>query len=288
VIFISGNDRNLQYLYNGRNPQILSGTAASTSPAHPKKNGKYASELPGYAKLSVFRDGSSAIQFFSIDDPVNPLFSEVIPRERPRLEEIDFPDSLEVREIASASIYSSEETNKSGFYEWLWGKRYRDIYSKKISAPVLILNSLPGNIKPISEGGGQQSRSLRLINDSKNEYTLRALRKDPLQYLQADLVKSSYIEEFAEHTVAERYVSDFFTTAHPYAPFAVNDLSTPANILHASPKIFYVPTQRGLGVFNDDYGGDLSYPEGYDVAEKQEYAIFGSPGQISNYAAHRL
>lgn len=284
VIFISGNDRNLQYLYNGRNPQIISGTAASTFPAHPKKNGKFASELPGYAKLSLFKDGSSAIQFFSIDDLENPLFSEEIPRERPRLQEIEFPDSPKVSKTALASIYSSEETQKSEFYKWLWGKRYRNIYSTKISAPVLILDSLPGNIKPISEGRDQQSKSLRLINDSKNEYTLRALRKDPIQYLQADLVKSSYIEEFATNTVAERYVSDFFTTAHPYAPFAVNDLSTAANILHASPEIFYVPKQRRLGVFNDDYGGALYMLEEHVGEENREFEMFGSPDNILSTA----
>lgn len=285
VIFVSGNDRNLQLLQNDRNPQIISGAAGSTEAAKGKKDKEFASDEKGYAKIIVFEDGSSKVEFYSVESTAsNLLFSEVIPRERPIPEDFEFPEQISFPERQSASIYTPQETNKSKLYNFLWGERYRDLYDEEVEVPVLILDSLPGNVRPISEGGGQQSRSLRLINDSENEYTLRAIRKAPLQYVQADLVKTSYIRDFLDSTVVERYIEDYFTTAHPYAAFAVNDLADAADILHATPKLYYVPKQKGLGIYSEDYGDALFMLEEHIGEENREFEIFGSPDNILSTA----
>ena len=285
VIFVSGSDRNLQFLKNDRNPQIISGAAGETENARVKRHGKFASEEQGYAKLTVYKDGSSNVEFFSVENESQKLlFSEVIPLERKALDEIHLRETKTFKNAESASIYTSEETDKSRFYTLLWGERYRDLYGRSIEAPVLILDSLEGNVKPISEGGGHQSRSLRLINDSKNEYTLRALRKDPLQYIQADLMKTNYIQNFLDSTVIKRYISDYFTTSHPYAPFAVNELSEAADILHANPKIYYVPKQKGLGIYSEEYGDALFMLEEHVGDENKEFETFGSPDNILSTA----
>ena len=281
VIFISGDHKNLQFVRNERNPQIISGAAGITEPVRKADETTFASENRGFAKLVVYEDGSSDVLFYELKKGDTVLTAtRSIERERPEFEELNlkFPE-LEDEQYA-ASIYTPEETDKGDLYEWLWGDRYRGLYSRKITAPVLYLDSLPENVRPISEGGGQQSRSLRLINDDKNEFTLRAMRKDPIQYLQADLIKDEYIGKFAQNTVAERYISDFFTTAHPYAPFAVNELSTALDIPHANPKIYYVPKQKGLGIYNEDYGNALFMLEEHVGDENKEFATFGSPDNI--------
>ncbi len=286
VIFVSGASKNLQYLHNGRNPQIISGAGGNeTQPVRLRKDGKFVSAEPGYAKLIVFEDGSSRVEFYSVKNDISKeLFSEEIARERPFLDSLDLQKFKDTAKVRSASIYSQEETEKTGFYEWLWGKRYRKIYGKEINAPILLIDSLPGNMRPISEGGGQQSRSLRLIDDNKNEYTLRALRKDPLQYIQADLVKTNVIRDFLENTIAQRFVSDYFTTAHPYAPFAVDELSTAVNISHASPEIYFLPKQKGLEIYSEDYGGALFMLEKHVGEENREFGTFGSPDNILSTA----
>ncbi len=280
VIFVSGNHRNLQYLHNGRNPQIISGAAAKTRQARTKGDALFTSAEKGYAKFTVFEDGSSAVQFFELKNGVPQLvYAHSIPRERITMEELEIKYP-EISEKEVAAIYTSEETKKSDLYEWLWGKRYRSVYSEPVEAPVLLLDSL----KPISEGGGQQSRSLRLINENKNEYTLRAMRKDPIQYLQADVVQTNFVGEFLENTIAQRFISDFFTTAHPYAPFAVNDLSTALDIHHANPKIYYVPKQKDLGIYNEDYGNALFMLEEHVGEENKEFRTFGKPDNIISTA----
>ncbi len=280
VIFVSGNDRNLQYLEDGNLPQIISGAAAATQYA--KARGEsFASEEKGYAKLVIFKDGSSAVYFYAVNGQTQQLlFSKFIQRERPDLEDVKFEKLTNRRPTTFASIYTPEETEKSGLYRMLWGENNRNIYSREIEAPNLFLDNYPGNLRPIKEGGGQQSRSLRFINDTKNEFTLRALRKSAISFLQANAVKGHYVEEYLQNTIAQRYVQDFFTTAHPYAPFAVGDLAEALDIYHVEPKIYYVPKQKGLGIHNDEYGDELYMLEEHVGSENKAFEIFGSPDDI--------
>lgn len=279
VIFVSANDRNLQFIMDNDLPQIISGAAANTQAAKTKEDSNFASNKNGYAKLLIYEDGSSQVLFYETGNRES-VFSQAIERDRPSMEEISYPAREDFSPTTSASVYTTEETEKGGFYRWLWGEHYREIYSRKIEVPTLFLEDLPGDLKPIKEGGGQQSRSLRFINTNENEYTLRAVRKSALRYLQANAVKDHYVEEYLQNTVAQRYVQDFFTTQHPYAPFAVNDLAEALDIFHANPKLFYVPRQKGLGIHNDEYGDELYMFEEHVGDENRMFPDFGSPGDI--------
>jgi len=280
VIFVSGNDNNLQYLDHHEVPQIISGAAAKTQKARAEKKGHFASDKNGYSKLILFKDGSSLVRFYETSSTNSKfLFEKEIQRKRTTLDEVSYKAKDTYGETAVSSIYTSEETDKSGLYKWVWGDHYRDIYSKKITAPVLFLDNLSGNVKPIAEGGGNQSRSLRLINDNENEYTLRALRKSAIRFIQNNM-KEHYVTDIVDNTVAERIVMDYYTTAHPYAPFALNDLMDDLDIFHVSPKIYYVPKQEALGIFNDEYGDELYMLEEHVGDENKDMEIFGSPDDI--------
>jgi len=280
VIFISGNHRNLQYLDHHGVPQIISGAATKTQKAEAHKEEHFASDKNGYAKLQVFKDGSSKVYFYEVSGDTSKLIhTKEIKSQRISLDEVTYKPRETYDKIQKASIYTTAETDKSNFYKWVWGAHHRDLYSKNISVPVLFLEDLPGNIKPISEGGGHQSKSLRLINDSENEYTLRALRKSALRFIQSK-VKTHYVGDYLQNTVAERIVQDFYTTAHPYAQFALNDLMNEIDLYHANPKMYYLPKQKGLGVFNSDYGDELYMLEEHVGDENKDFEIFGKPDDI--------
>ncbi|MFZ0490381.1 MAG: BamA/TamA family outer membrane protein, partial [Salegentibacter sp.] len=281
VIFVSGNDRNLQFIEDDGIPQIISGAVGKTTKAKARKDKDFASEKRGYAKLTIFRNGNSKAEFFTLENGNFHLaFSKKIKDDLTPLDDVSWHSKDEFGKTMEASIYTNKETTKTGTYKFFWGEHYRKVYSRKINAPVLFLDTLPGNLQVKKEGGGMQSRSLRLVGDDKHEYTLRALRKSAVRFLQAQAVKDHYIEDYLENTVAERYVQDFYTTAHPYAPFAVNDLANAINLLHVSPEIYYVPKQKTLGTNNDEYGDGLYMLEAHPGDENKDFAEYGKADDI--------
>jgi len=281
VIFVSASDRNLQYVFDDGIPQIISGAAASKLDGVRKADdGQFTAKSHGFAKLTVYTDRSSKVEFFQTGKGApQKLFEKQIRRQQPRPEDIPAPDISGMSDTYKASLYTKEETDKSGFYRFLWGEHYRDVFSKEIEAPVLDLSELPGNVHAISEGGGNQSRSLRLIDDDEHEYTARELRKSAVRFIQSKIT-DHYVRDFMQNTIAEDIVQDFYTTAQPYAPFALNPIFDTLDIYNAEPKIYYMPKQKQLGIFNEDYGDKLYMLEAHAGDENKSFERFGNADDI--------
>ncbi len=283
VIFVSGSDENLQYINDDGIPQIISGAATKKL-----RNAKRADEdeilfteaTHGFARLIVYTDNSSNVEFYATEDgTTQKLFEKAIKRQQTTIDEVNLHKDFKYKDTFEASIYTKKETQKSGFYRWFFGDHYRQVYSKDIEVPVLNLNTLPGNVHAISEGGGSQSRSLRLIDDNEHEYTAREVRKSATRFIQTSIA-DYYVEDYMENTVAEDMVQDFYTTAHPYANYALNPIFDSLNILNAEPKLYYLPKQEPLGIFNEDYGDKLYMLETHVGDENKDLELFGKPDDI--------
>lgn len=281
VVFVSGKDQNLQFLEDDGIPQIISGSTGKPEKLSIRKeNEHFGTTKSGYAKLKLYKNNQTLVEFFTIENNENPIFSKTIKSDEPNWDEIDFKTKEEIGDTISASIYTEEETDKSGLYKSLFGDFYRDVYSTKIKAPVLFLNTLDGNLEPLKEGGGMQSRSLRFIADDKNEFTIRALKKSATRFLQSAAIKDHYIKDYIENTVAQRYALDLFTTAHPYARYSLKHINDLLEINAGKPQIFYIPKQKALGLNNDEYGDELYMLEAHVGDENKEFEKFGSPEDI--------
>lgn len=281
VIFVSGADKNLQFLMDDDIPQIISGAAGKTTKTNAEVDkGYFGTNQPGFAKLNVFKDGSSEVEIYTLEgEQTKKVYSKQIKLKKGTLEDFSYHKNSDFGSTQKASIYTKEEVNKSGFYKWFFGEHYRDIYGREIEAPVLFLDSLPHNVKAITEGGGNQSRSLRLIDDNENEYTVRELRKSGVRFIQSK-IKNHYVLDYMEDTVAEEIVQDYYTTAQPYAQFAINELLDAIDIAHANPKIVYLPKQERLGRFNENYGDKLYMFEEHVGDENKEFETFGNADDI--------
>lgn len=265
LIFASGHEHTLQYIEEGRIKQIVSGSGTKESYATLSNNGLFSYGKQGFAKLVVYKDRSSWVQFFSaIDGDPEVIFTkEIIPPYETDFDASVLPDSFPDR--VNVSIYSKEETNKTDFFESIWGENYRDVYSKKINAKVISLDTLYGGLTIVRKGGGHQTKSLRLKTKDGRELNMRALRKSPTQYIQTVIFKDNYIKDEFDETVVEDFVLDFYTAAHPYAFLAIPILSDAANVYHTNPRLFYVPKQKFLGKYNNEYGDEL-----YMIEERPE------------------
>ncbi len=279
VVFVSGHEHSLQYIVEDNLRQIISGSGSKVTATRNVGGGLFSYGTQGYARLDVFKDGSSHARFYSVKDKKIVYQTEVLePNEKIELN--TYPNSFPKEVLAS--IYTKKETEKTGFFKFLWGERYRDYYSTKVKAKTVKLDTLFGGLTPIRKGGGNQSKSLRLKDKNGAQYVMRALRKNAVQYLQAIVFKDQYIEGQFDDTSIENLLLDVFTGAHPYAPFVVGTLADGAKVFHTNPVLYYVPKQNALGHFNSEFGNELYMIEEHTSKGHSDQASFGYQDKLVN------
>ncbi len=259
VVIVSGHDHNLQYIEQNDIRQIISGAGSKTEAAKAVGNNDFSFGKNGYAELKISKAGNAEVSFFSLNQESSDLlFRKTVLGEeeksaKPYLK--DFPQFTE------SSIYDSAMTKKNKFYEFLWGKHYREYYSKKIKVENLALDTLFGGVKTDRAGGGHQTKSLRLETEDGKEYVIRALKKSGVRFLQSVAFKNQYVIDDFSGSYADKFLLDFYTTSHPYTPLVIGEMSDRVGIRHTTPQLFYVPKQKILKNFNETFGDELYYLE---------------------------
>jgi hypothetical protein len=276
IFFVSGHDQNLQYTNKYGIPQIISGAAGKTKKATTKNENDFSSNENGYARIDIFKGGTVSVTFQGIEAPYT---TEVI---IPVKKEImtNFKDRSSFDSTFNSSVYSSDETEKSKTYKGLWGKHYREFYSKVVNAEVAFIDTLKGGLTPVRRGGGHQSKSLRLETKDGKQYVMRALRKSAIKFLQSTAFQDKYVEEDLEGSFADSFLLDFYTTAHPYTPTTIATLSDAVDVFHTNPELYYIPKQEALGEYNDEYGDELYLIEERVESGHNDLESFGKPQKI--------
>ncbi len=276
LVFVSGHEESLQYIQEGITKQIISGSIGSQKRAGLGKNGHFSYGGQGFAALDIFKDGSTAVRFYKADQDgiARLIFSEEIIKKTPEIILRDIPTSYP--KTVKASVYKDSEIEKTGFYKTVWGDHYRNVYGTNVTAPVALLDTLYGGLEVVRAGGGHQTRSLRLVDKDGKDYNMRALKKSAVQFIQTVILKDKEVEDDFRNTISEDLILDFYTAAHPYGAFTVPKLSEAAGVFHTNPKLFWVPKQKSLGKFNDDYGDAL-----YMIVERPDEPYDGA---IFNFA----
>ena len=281
IILASGHEHNLQYIEHDDVKQIVSGSGSKISYAELGGDGLFAYSGQGFAVLDIFDDDSAYVRYYGADANKEPelLFTHKIyePREIYDTSKIktDYPATVK------ASVYTFSETEKSDFFETVWGKHYRDIYGKKVTAPVALLDTLYGGLEVVRPGGGHQTVSLRLRDKKGRDYNMRALRKSATQFIQKVILPENDVQEDLQNSLPESLIQDFYTAAHPFGAFAVPKLSNAARLMAPTPKLYYVPRQPALGEYNDAYGDQL-YMIVERPAEEYDGATFNYPDDIES------
>ncbi|WP_431133784.1 metallophosphoesterase [Psychroserpens mesophilus] len=253
ALFVSGHEHNLQYIIENNVPQIISGSGSKATATRNVGGGKFSYGHQGYARLDVFNDGSSYVRFYATGTNT-PVFETQVLKANESVV-TDYNQSMP--KTVKASIYTKDETNKRKSYKKAWGERYRKYFSTEVELPTVNLDTLYGGLIPVRKGGGHQSKSLRLKDPQGREYVMRALRKNGVQYLQSVLFRDQYISPELEGTKTEAFLLDGFTGSHPYAPFTIAELSKAVGVFYTEPRLFYVPKQKAIGNFNDEFGDEI-------------------------------
>jgi hypothetical protein len=132
---------------------------------------------------------------------------------------------------------SNKYRNTSFFKRVFMGKNYRTAWSTPVTLPVFHLKEMGFTIKEL--GGGQQTKSLRLLDKEGREWALRTIDKDVEKALPPML----------QNTLAERVTQDMVSAAHPYAPLTITGLAKATGVIVAEPFFFAVPDDPAFGEY---------------------------------------
>ena len=127
------------------------------------------------------------------------------------------------------------------------GKTYRKAWSTDVEVPMLLLDEAYGGLKPVRQGGGFQTKSLRLENPDGQQWVARSVDKHVFKVVPHALRK----------TFVSGYVQDGISAAHPYGAMVVPPFAEAVGIYHANPQYVWIPAQKALGDYNNDFAEDL-------------------------------
>jgi hypothetical protein len=282
IVIVSGHEQNLQYIEQGNIKQIISGAGSKTKPTTISDNGLFSYGKKGFSSLDFLEDGSVWTNFYGLNEneEAKHLFAKKIfnPIVKPNLDTLPttFPKTY------TASVYDKEDIEASDFFKSFWGNHYREVYGTQVTAKTAVLDTLYGGLEVERPGGGHQTKSLRLLTKDGKEYNMRALRKSAVQFLETTAFKGISGEKYFSNTIPEDLILDFYTAAHPYGAFAIPTLARAAGVYYTTPELYYVPQQKALGKYNEEYGNQL-----YMIVEKpsEEYKnrkSFGYPDDIES------
>ncbi len=167
-------------------------------------------------------------------------------------------------------IIAGKDYKRSSLYKFFWGKHYRTEWTTPVRVPLFYLDTAAGGLIPYAEGGGRQTKTLRLQNANSKEYVLRSINK----------TFARAMPEIFQNTFVEDVVNDQVTIAHPYAALTIAPMAAAAKIYHTKPVIVYVPEQKRLDTFNASHGGNLYLFEQRPDENWEEAPNFGASKNI--------
>lgn len=167
-------------------------------------------------------------------------------------------------------VYPGLEYQRSGYHNFWWGQHYRKEWSTAVRAKNFYLDTAKGGLEVVKEGGSRQSMGLRLQDKRGKEYVLRSIDKDFRNGLPED-----YHKTFLGHIA-----KDQSSIGYPYAAVTITPMIEAAGIYHTTPQVVFVPKQKSLGKYNEEFGDQLYLFEERPDDNQQDAANFGNSKKV--------
>ncbi|HUR32113.1 MAG TPA: BamA/TamA family outer membrane protein, partial [Saprospiraceae bacterium] len=267
-IYASAHDFNLQALEFENSHQIVSGSIIKKSKSTKSKNTVYRSNSFGFIKLSYYDDGKVTMNGYELNDEIIDEVTSLVlyqsscnpddsgapfnTRYVPCKESITPAQSMDSSFVDSMGIAVAAPEYEAGFTKKIFlGSLYRSSWATTIQVPYLNLDTVRGGLTAKGKGGGKQTQSLSLEGGDGKSYVFRSIHKDPIKALDP-ILRKTFIVGLSRQLIA---------TQHPYGAMPVAFLLNHTSILHAQPKLFILPNDPKLGMYQKDYGGLLGILE---------------------------
>ena len=263
LVFASGHEHSLHHIEKDGLIQIQSGSASKESAGALGDGGEFSYGGHGFAVMTVFKDGSTWVRYFGVEDGATPilLFEKEVFAARKKIEVSDLPYTFKTEK--TTAIYTKDSITELSFFKTVWGSKYEKVYATPVKAKVATLDSLFGGVTVINENSTVDYKALLLRDARGNVYRMRSLGKNSFKYIEGINDKTAItVDEDGETRLienldpTERDIS-FYTASHPYGAMALPLLANKVGVFNTKPVLYYVPKQRKLGRFNDNFGDEL-------------------------------
>ncbi len=270
-VIVSSHENNLQYHFDNANHFVTVGSGVDSDYCRKANDDNFALGKRGYSRIILTDKEALVIELYQLDGTSGSqlVYQKTIPPKVTKLDDsilIESKENLDDIINTEITIAASKMYSKKRF---LRGKFYRKAWRTEVTVPAIMLSNEHGGLKPVQQGGGFQTQSLRLENDEGQQWVLRSVNKDVEKIVPPEL----------RGTFAQNMIQDGIASSHPFGAFAIPHLAQSAGILHAHPKLVYLPYQKALGDYNADFGekiylyeerpgGNTSKFEHYDFTKK--------------------
>lgn len=130
---------------------------------------------------------------------------------------------------------------------WLLGREHRDLWTATIQVPVLDLGTEAGGLTPLAEGGGMQTRSLKLRTAAGRTLVFRSTDKEPIRELPA----------ITRRSLIAWLLQDQTHSSHPAGAIVASALQEAVGLVDLHPRLVMMPDDPRLGPFRPRFGGVL-------------------------------
>ena len=260
AIFVSGHDHILQHSVEKfifqKSPIhfIVSGSGYKSDYSIKGNNARYVQSAKGYGVLSVYKDGSTWLDFFSVNKngESKKEYRTQIYESKPGKIEFE-KESLPADDLAVVTEAPNSTFGKSGLYRFFMGDQFRPSWTTPIKTSTFNLHDFYGGLTPIKKGGGLFSKTLRLEDEEGHQYALRSMNKDFFKAVPDNL----------QHLELMKLYADQNTASIPYGALYISELSKSADVYHTSPKVVYLDDPEKLGPFAE------YFPKGHYLLEER-------------------
>lgn len=245
-IAVAGHDHSLQMIIRDSLPYVVSGSGSNLSRVkQSNRQGKLVfSDLNyGFAVIEVFKSGKADVKFYNIQSPdfAHPRFVQELKKIDTLPQKIS-PDSIpDLPAYVTAVADSTIKIN--GARNFLIGKNYRREWTAQVRVPVLDLGKEMGGLTPEKQGGGKQTKSLRLEDKNGKEWALRSIEKFPEAAIPPEL----------RTPFAKDVVADAISASYPFASLSIAPLASAAGVPPIRRKLVYIPDDPRLGRFRSTF-----------------------------------
>lgn len=246
-IAVAGHDHGLQFItrtsLGDTLSYIVSGAGSELTRIKPGRYSKFSDKNLGFSVIEVYKSGRSDVKFYNLSskDFNDPTYYHELKAIKPPP-----PPVIDTTKIILDSVvYKAANLNLKGsaLSKFFIGKNYRDEWTTPLRLSVLDMGNELGGLTPLKQGGGKQTKSLRVKDTSGKEWALRSVQKYPEAAIPPDL----------RRTVVKDVVAEGISASYPYGALSMETFSKAAGVPFLRNRLVYVPDDPRLQRFRADF-----------------------------------